>query len=71
MAVAKVIEISATSEESFEDAVKRGIERASQTVDDICGVWVKEQHVDVEDGKIVDYRVDLKVTFMLHEKSAG
>lgn len=65
MSIAKVIEISATSTESFEDAIRGGIERASQTVENICGVWIKEQHVDVENGKITDYRVDMKVTFLL------
>jgi len=66
MSIAKVIEISATSTESFEDAIQNGIDRASKSVENIQGAWVKEQHVDIEDGKIVDYRVDLKVTFMLH-----
>lgn len=65
MSVAKVIEISATSPESFEDAIRQGIERASKTVENIRGVWIKEQHVDVSDGKIVDFRVDMKVTFIL------
>jgi hypothetical protein len=67
MSVAKVIEISATSPDSFDDAVRRGIERAGQSVEDIRGAWVKEQHVDVEGGEIVSYRVDLKITFVLHE----
>lgn len=67
MSVAKVIEISATSPDSFDDAVRRGIERAGQSVEDIRGAWVKEQHVDVEDGEIVSYRVDMKITFVLHE----
>ena len=67
MSVAKVIEISATSEDSFEDAINEGIKRTSQTVEDITGVWVKEQHADVENGEIVDYRVDMKITFLVHE----
>ena len=67
MSVAKVIEISSSSEKSFEDAIQRGIDRASQTVENIRGAWVKEQKVDVEDGKISGYRVDLKITFLLRE----
>ena len=65
MAIAKVIEISAASEKSFEDAIKQGLARASETVSDIQGAWVKEQQVRVQDGKISEYRVDMKVTFLL------
>jgi dodecin len=66
MAVAKVIEITATSEESFEDAIKQGIAKASETVRDIRGAWVKEQKVLVIDGEVDGYRVDLKVSFVLN-----
>jgi hypothetical protein len=65
MSVAKVIEISAESNKSFEDAVHQGIDRASQTVDNIQGAWVKEMQAKVENGKITGYRVDMKVTFIL------
>ena len=65
MSVAKVIEISATSESSFEDAIRRGIEKAGETVRGIRGAWVKEQMVRVEEGQVVEFRVDLKVTFVL------
>lgn len=65
MAVAKVIEISSTSEQSFEDAIAKGIEKASESVHGIKGAWIKEQKVDVADGGITDYRVDLKVSFVL------
>lgn len=65
MAVAKIIEITAQSSESFEDAIKQGIAKASETVHNIEGAWVKEQKVVVTDGKITGYRVDLKVTFVL------
>ena len=65
MSVAKVIEISATSEESFEDAVRQGIAKAAETVHSIKAAWVKEQQVVVEDGKVAGFRVDLKVTFVL------
>jgi dodecin len=65
MAVAKVVEITASSSESFEDAVKQGIARASETISDIKGAWIKEQKIDVQDGRIVDYRVNMMVTFVL------
>jgi flavin-binding protein dodecin len=65
MSVAKVLEISATSEESFEDAVRAGIAKASETVRDIRGAWVKEQMVRVEEDRVVEFRVDLKITFVL------
>lgn len=65
MSVAKIVEITAESRESFEDAIRQGIQRASKTVENIKGAWVKEQQVVVESGKITAYRVDLKVTFIL------
>jgi flavin-binding protein dodecin len=65
MAVAKVIEINAASSESFEDAINAGITKASETVRNIRAAWVKEQQVTVEDGTITEYRVDLKVSFIL------
>lgn len=65
MSVAKVIEISATSPESFDAAVSEGIRQASKTVKNIQGAWVKEQQVLVSNGKIDAYRVNLKVTFVL------
>lgn len=66
MSVAKVIEICSGSPKSFDDAISQGIARASQTVKDIRGAWVKEQSVVVENGQITEYRVDMKVTFVLH-----
>lgn len=65
MSTAKIIEISAESPKSFEDAIQRGIQRASENVENIKGAWVKEQQVVVDGGNIVNYRVDLKVTFVL------
>ncbi len=65
MSVAKVIEITAQSPESFEDAIRQGIGKASNTVRNMSGAWVKEQSVVLENGEIVGYRVDLKVTFLL------
>lgn len=68
MSIAKVIEINAASKKSFDDAIQRGIARACETVQDVRGAWIKEQQVRVEDGKIAEYRVDMKVTFLLHGK---
>lgn len=65
MSVAKIIELSAESTQSFEDAIRQGIETASKTVHNIRGAWVKEQQVVVNNGKVEMYRVDLKVTFVL------
>ena len=65
MTVAKVIEISAESKDSFEDAIRQGIKKAGDTVKNIKGAWIKEQQVSVKDGKIDSYRVDMKVTFVI------
>lgn len=67
MQVAKVTEIIASSPNSFDDAVARGVERASKTLNNIAGVWVKEQKATVENGKITEYRVNLKLTFLLED----
>lgn len=67
MNVAKVTEITATSPESFEDAIRTGIDRATETLENVQGAWVKEQKVTVEDGEIVNFRVTMKVTFLLTE----
>ena len=63
--VARVTEISARSDTGFDDAVKIGIERANQTLRGITSAWVKEQSVEVENGSITGYRVNLLVTFVL------
>ena len=66
MAVAKVIEITAASTDSFEAAIRQGVSKASETVRNIQGAWVKEQKVKIsDDGNISEYRVDLMVTFVL------
>jgi hypothetical protein len=65
MSVAKVIEITAMSPKSFEDAIQAGIKRAATTVKDIRGAWIKEQKVIIKDGKITEYRVHMNVTFLL------
>jgi len=65
MSVARVTEIYASSPKSFEDAVKLGIERANKTLEQVRGAWIQDQKVVVKDGKIVEYRVNMKVTFVL------
>lgn len=65
MSVGKVIEITAESPKSVDEAIKVGVRRASKTVDNIKSVWVKEIKANVEDGEVTVYRVDLKVTFVL------
>ncbi|HEY9514499.1 MAG TPA: dodecin family protein [Gemmatimonadaceae bacterium] len=65
MSVAKVTEITATSTTSFEDAIQSGLARADKTLRNVEGAWVKSMKVDVNDGKISAYRVNLKVTFVL------
>ena len=67
MAIAKVSEIICSSEKSFDDAIKDGIKRADKTLENIRGAWVKDQKVVVERGKIVEYRVILRVTFVLKD----
>jgi len=67
MSVAKVSEITASSTVSFDDAVKVGIARASKTLKNIKGAWVNEQTVDVKNGEVKSYRVNMKVTFVLDD----
>ena len=67
VSVAKVVEITASSPKSFEDAIQMGILRASKTLEGIKGAWVKEQKVIVEGEKITEYRVDMMVTFLLKD----
>jgi dodecin len=63
--VARITNISARSETSFEDAVNTGIERANATLRNVSGAWVKDQKVEVRDGRITVYQVALEVTFVL------
>ena len=65
MSVAKNIEITSTSTVGFEDAIKKGIERASKTIDNLRGAWIKEQKVIVSDGKVTEYSAAMIVTFVL------
>lgn len=67
MSVAKVTEIISSSTKSFEDAVANGVSRADKTLKNITGAWVKDQNVVVEKGKVKEYRVVMKVTFVLKD----
>ena len=67
MSVARTSEISASSDKSFEDAIKKGIKRFSETIKHVEGAWIKEQKVVVKDGDVAEYRVTMKVTFVLND----
>lgn len=67
MAVAKVTEISSSSPKGFEDAIQAGITRASRTLEHIRGAWLKDMKVVVENGRVSEYRVRMKVTFVLKD----
>lgn len=67
MSVARVSEISSTSEKSFEDAMQQGISRANKTLRNVKGAWIKEQQLDIEDGKVTRYRVNMLITFILDD----
>jgi flavin-binding protein dodecin len=67
MSVAKVTEIIASSDKSFEDAIQQGVERANKTLKNVTSFWVKDQKGVVSDGKTIEYRVGLKVTFVLND----
>ena len=65
MSVARVTEITAASRKSFEDAIRLGIARANKTLKNVKGAWIKSQKVEIQNGKIAEYRVTMKVTFVL------
>ncbi len=65
--VARITEISATSTKSFEDAIRSGIERAAKTLEGVAGAWMQDMKVDIADGKITQFRVNMKVTFILRD----
>ena len=67
MSVAKITEIQSSSTKSFEDAIQQGIARADKTLRNLSGAWIKSQKVVIEKGKITQYRVLLKVTFVLQD----
>ena len=67
MAVARVTEISATSSQSFEDAVQQGLTRATKTLRNVKSAWIKEQRVKLENDKISEYQVNMEITFILED----
>ena len=67
MSVARVTEISSTSTQSFEDAIKKGVERSNSTLRNVKSAWVKEQYVRVADGGITEFQVNMMVTFVLDD----
>ncbi len=67
MSVAKVTEVIASSKKSFDDAIEEGVARASKTLENVRSAWVQDQQVSVVDGKVAEYRVTLKITFVLKD----
>ncbi len=67
MSIARITEISSTSQKSFEDAIQSAVARATKTLRNVRGAWVKEQQIKIEEGKIVEYQVNLMITFVLED----
>jgi len=67
MSVARVTEITASSAKSFEEAIRMGIDRANKTLQNVKGAWIKDQKVVIENGNITEYRVVMKITFVLKD----
>ena len=67
MTIARITEVISTSSISFDAAIKKGIERAARTLDNVNGAWVQDQKVSVENGSIVEFEVTLKITFVLND----
>jgi dodecin len=65
--VARVTEITSSSKNSFQDAIEKGIDRATKTLKNVEGAWIQDQKIVVEEGRIVAYRVNMKVTFILND----
>ena len=69
MSVAKNIEITSTSPSSFEDAIEKGIARASKTIKNVRGAWIKDQKINIENGKATEYQVAMILTFILQSQT--
>lgn len=67
MSIAKVTEITASSTKSFEDALQAGVTRAAKTIDNVQSAWIQDHEVAITDGKITEYRVRMKITFILND----
>jgi len=65
MSIAKTIEVTASSEKGFDDAIKLGVAKAAESLENITGAWVMDQSVKVKKGKVVGYSVRMKLTFVL------
>ena len=70
MSVARVTEITSTSGQSFEDAIRQGIARATSTLRNVTSAWIKEQQVRIDNGNIVEYQVNMLITFVLDDNDA-
>ncbi len=71
MSIARITEISSTSTKSFEDAIQSGVTRATKTIRNVRSAWVKEQQIRIDNGSIVEYQVNLMITFVLDESNQG
>lgn len=71
MSIARITEISSTSTKSFEDAIQSGVARATKTIRNVRSAWVKEQQIRIDKGSIVEYQVNLMITFVLDEGDQG
>jgi len=71
MSIARITEISSTSTKSFEDAIQSAVRRATETLRNVRSAWVKEQQIKIDNGSIVEYQVNLMITFVLDESNAG
>jgi flavin-binding protein dodecin len=67
MSIARITEISSTSSTSFDDAIDRGIARATRTLRNVRSAWVKDQRVEIQDGRVSEYQVNLLITFVLDD----
>ena len=71
MSIARITEISSTSTKSFEDAIQGAVSRATSTLRNVRSAWVKEQQIKIDNGTIVEYQVNLMITFVLDEGDQG
>jgi len=67
MSVARVTELSAVSETSFEDAIRQGVSRATSTLRGVEGAWIKDMNVMIKDGNVTGYKVNMEITFVLED----
>jgi hypothetical protein len=65
MAIAKVVEVNSSSTKSFEDAIQTGIQKVTETIKNVQGAWINEQKVVIKENKIIEYRVNLKISFLV------